>query len=151
MDDVSYRFMSVPGFTALTAAGELLEANEVHGNWYGTPKSGVRDAIARGQHAILKIDVQGAEVVKRLVPEALLIFVVPPSLDTLVEHLKARRTESAEQLEIRQRNAAIELARKDDYDFVVVNEEGRVDVTAERIEEIITAEEHRGSRRRIVV
>jgi guanylate kinase len=151
VDDVSYRFMSVPGFTALTAAGELLEANEVHGNWYGTPKSGVRDAIARGQHAILKIDVQGAEVVKRLVPEALLIFVVPPSLDTLVEHLKARRTESAEQLEIRQRNAAIELARKDDYDFVVVNEEGRVDVTAERIEEIITAEEHRGSRRRIVV
>jgi guanylate kinase len=76
---------------------------------------------------------------------ALLIFVVPPSLDTLVEHLKARRTESAEQLEIRQRNAAIELARKDDYDYVVVNEEGRVDVTAERIEEIIEQEERRGS------
>jgi len=90
-------------------------------------------------------------VVKSLVPEALLIFVVPPSLDTLVEHLKARRTESAEQLEIRQRNAAVELARKDDYDFVVVNEEGRVDVTAEQIEQIITGEEHRGSRRRIVV
>ena len=151
VDDVSYRFVSVPEFTTLLEAGELLEANEVHSNWYGTPKSGVRDAIARGQHAILKIDVQGAEVVKRLVPEALLIFVVPPSLDTLVEHLKARRTESAEQLEIRQRNAAMELARKDDYDFVVVNEEGRVDVTAERIEEIITAEEHRGSRRRILV
>jgi guanylate kinase len=85
------------------------------------------------------------------VPEALLIFVVPPSLDTLVEHLKARRTESAEQLEIRQRDAAMELARKDDYDFVVVNEEDRVDVTAERIEQIITGEEHRGSRRRVIV
>lgn len=151
IEDVSYRFVDVPGFMTLLNAGELLEANEVHGNWYGTPKQGVREALARGQHAILKIDVQGAEVVKRLVPEALLIFVVPPSLDTLVEHLKARRTESAEQLEIRQRNAAIELARKDDYDFVVVNEEGRVDVTAERIEQIITAEEHRGSRRRAVV
>ena len=58
-------------------------------------------------------------------PDALLVFVVPPSLDTLVEHLKARRTESAEQLEMRQRNAALELARKDDYDYVVVNEEGR--------------------------
>jgi guanylate kinase len=90
-------------------------------------------------------------VVKSLVPEALLIFVVPPSLDTLVEHLKARRTESAEQLELRQRNAALELARKDDYDFVVVNEEGRVDVTAERIEQIITGEEHRGSRRQVIV
>ena len=151
IDDVSYRFVSVPEFLALRDAGELLEANEVHGNWYGTPKEGVRGAISRGQHAILKIDVQGAQVVKSLVPEAILIFVVPPSLDTLVEHLKARRTESAEQLEIRQRNAAVELARKDDYDFVVVNEEGRVDVTAEQIEQIITGEEHRGSRRRIVV
>jgi guanylate kinase len=148
---VSYQFTTVPEFLALRDAGELLEANEVHGNWYGTPKAGVRDAIARGQHAILKIDVQGAEVVKRVVPEALLIFVVPPSLETLVEHLKARRTESAEQLEIRQRNAAMELARKDDYDYVVVNEEGRVDLTAERIETIITGEEHRGTRRRIVV
>jgi guanylate kinase len=127
-------------------AGELLEANRVHDNWYGTPRAGVRDALARGQHAILKIDVQGAEVVKRNVSAALLIFVLPPSMETLVEHLKARRTESAEQLEIRQRNAALELARKDDYDYVVVNEENRVDVTAERIEQIITQEERRGPR-----
>ena len=84
-------------------------------------------------------------------PEALLIFVVPPTLDTLVEHLKARRTESAEQLELRQRNAAIELARKDDYDYVVVNEEGRVDLTAAKIEEIIDLEERRGSRRAVTV
>lgn len=151
IDDVSYRFVSLPEFVALRDAGELLEANEVHGNWYGTPKEGVRGAIARGQHAILKIDVQGAQVVKSLVPEALLIFVVPPSIDTLVKHLKARRTESAEQLEIRHRNATLEMARKDDYDFVVVNEEGRVDVTAERLEQIITQEEHRGSRRRVIV
>jgi guanylate kinase len=68
-----------------------------------------------------------------------------------VEHLKARRTESAEQLELRQRNAAIELARKDDYDYVVVNEEGRVDLTAAKIEEIIDLEERRGSRRAVTV
>jgi guanylate kinase len=148
---VSYNFVSVPEFMALRDAGELLEANEVHDNWYGTPKEGVRSAIAGGRHAILKIDVQGARVVKECVPEALLIFVVPPSLDTLVEHLKARRTETAEQLEVRQRNAAMELARKDDYDFVVVNEEGRVDLTAERIEQIIAQEERRGSRRAVTV
>jgi guanylate kinase len=148
---VSYNFVSVPEFMALRDAGELLEANEVHNNWYGTPKEGVRSAIAGGRHAILKIDVQGARVVKECVPEALLIFVVPPSLDTLVEHLKARRTETAEQLEVRQRNAAMELARKDDYDFVVVNEEGRVDLTAERIEQIIGQEEQRGSRRAVTV
>jgi guanylate kinase len=148
---VSYNFVSVPEFMALRDAGELLEANEVHDNWYGTPKEGVRSAIAGGRHAILKIDVQGARVVKECVPEALLIFVVPPSLDTLVEHLKARRTETAEQLEVRQRNAAMELARKDDYDFVVVNEEGRVDLTAERIEQIIAQEERRGSRRAVTI
>jgi guanylate kinase len=146
IDGVSYNFLTVPEFLAMRDAGELLEANEVHGNWYGTPRAGVRDALARGQHAILKIDVQGAEVVKRKVPAALLIFVLPPSLETLVEHLKARRTESAEQLEIRQRNAALELARKDDYDFVVVNQENCVDATAENIEQIITQEERRGPR-----
>ena len=151
IDGVSYNFVSPVEFMALRDAGELLEANEVHNNWYGTPRAGVRDALAGGQHAILKIDVQGARVVKSCVPEALLIFVVPPSLDTLVEHLRARRTESAEQLEIRQRNAAIELARKDDYDYVVVNEEGRVDHTAKRIEEIIEQEERRGSRRAVTV
>jgi guanylate kinase len=148
---VSYHFITEPRFMALRDAGELLEANRVHDYWYGTPKDGVRMALERGQHAILKIDVQGARVVKACAPEALLIFVVPPSLDTLVEHLKARRTESAEQLEIRQRDAAIELARKDDYDYVVVNEEGRIDLTAKRIEEIIEQEERRGSRRAVTV
>ena len=151
IEGVSYNFVSVAEFMALRDEGELLEANEVHGNWYGTPRAGVRAALAGGQHAILKIDVQGARVVKGCVPEALLIFVVPPSLDTLVEHLKARRTETAEQLELRQRNAAIELARKDDYDYVVVNEEGHVDVTAERIEEIIEQEERGGARRAVAV
>jgi guanylate kinase len=151
VDGVSYNFVSLEEFAALRDGGELLEANEVHGNWYGTPRAGVRDALSDGRHAILKIDVQGARVVKSCVPEALLIFVVPPSLDTLVEHLKARRTESAEQLELRQRNAALELARKDDYDYVVVNEEGRVDLTAARIEEIIDLEERRGFRRAVTV
>jgi guanylate kinase len=151
VDGVSYNFMTPEDFAALRDSGELLEANEVHGNWYGTPRAGVRRALAGGRHAILKIDVQGAHVVKASIPEALLIFVVPPSVETLVEHLKARRTESPEQLAIRQRDAAVELARKDDYDYVVVNEEGRVDLTAERIEEIIEQEERRGSRRAVTV
>ena len=67
-------------------------------------------------------------------------------METLFQHLKARRTESADELELRQRNAALELARTDDYDYVVVNEEGDVDRTAERIDEIISHEERRGSR-----
>ncbi len=151
IDGVSYNFLSPADFAALRDSGELLEANEVHGNWYGTPRAGVRRALAGGQHAILKIDVKGARVVKACIPEALLIFVLPPSVETLAEHLKARSTESPEQLAIRQRDAAIELARKDDYDYDVVNEEGRVDLTAQRIEQIIEQEERRGSRRAVVV
>lgn len=151
IDGVSYNFLSAAQFMALRDAGDLLEANEVHGHWYGTPRSAVRQALARGQHAILKIDVQGARVVKACVPDALLIFVIPPSLETLFKHLKDRRTESADELELRQRNAALELARKDDYDHVVVNEEGNVDRTAKRIDEIISLEERRGSRGPVTV
>ena len=77
--------------------------------------------------SILKIDVQGAQVVKENVPDALLIFVVPPSLESLFQRLKSRATETADELELRQRNAAIELARQDDYDYVVVNRDGEVE------------------------
>jgi len=151
VDGVSYHFMARAQFMALRDAGELLEANEVHGNWYGTPKAGVREALHNGQHAILKIDVQGAQVVKDAVDSALLIFVVPPSLETLFKHLQARKTESADELELRQRNAALELSKADDYDHVVVNVEGNVDRTAEEIDEIICHEERLASRPAVTV
>jgi len=92
--------------------------------------------------------VQGARMVKERVPAALLIFIVPPTLEALVGRLKARATETADELELRQRNAALELARADDYDYVVVNETGQVDRTAARIDAIIAAE--RGDRGRQV-
>ncbi|HEX6400301.1 MAG TPA: guanylate kinase [Actinomycetota bacterium] len=142
IDGVDYNFVSREEFLRLRAARGLLEANEVHGNWYGSPRDQVREALVAGRDVILKIDVQGAQVVKETVPEALLIFVVPPSLEDLFNRLRSRATESADQLELRQRNAAIELARQDDYDHVVVNETDQVESTARRIEAII-AEEHR--------
>src|SRR5207249_8426464 len=135
----------------LEEAGELLEANEVHGNRYGTPRAEVARALADGQDVILKIDVQGAQDVKARVPEAVLIFVVPPSEEALVQRLRARATESAEELEIRQRNAAVELALQDMYDHVVVNETGQVARTAEHIEEIIASERAAHPERQVVV
>jgi guanylate kinase len=151
IDHVSYNFVTEEQFLSLRDAGELLEANQVHDHLYGTPRAGVREALARGQHAILKIDVQGAQVVKASVPEALLIFVVPPSIETLNQHLQARRTETPEELALRQKNAAIELARQYDYDHVVENVEGHVDRTAQQIEEIISHEERCGTRGTVVV
>ena len=141
VDGISYHFLDRERFLELRDAGALLEANEVHGNWYGTPRQEVREALAQGHDVILKIDVQGAQQVKERVDEALLIFIVPPSMETLVGRLRARATESADEFELRQRNAAIELARQEDYDHVVVNETGQVERTAQRIDEIV-AETH---------
>jgi guanylate kinase len=149
--DVSYRFLSRSAFRALRDAGGLLEAAEVHGNWYGTPRDDVRAALVAGHDVILKIDVQGAQHVKEAVPDALLVFLVPPSMEALFERLRSRATESADELEVRQRNAAIELARQGDYDHVVVNETGQVERTAERIDAIIAAEKARSPERRIRV
>ena len=139
-DGLSYHFLDRAAFTEMHRAGEFLEANEVHGNWYGTPRGQVRAALAAGHDVMLKIDVQGAQVVKENVPDAILIFIVPPSLETLFQRLKRRATETADQLELRQRNAAIELARQEDYDYIVENREGEVAATAARIDAIISAE-----------
>ncbi|MBF6604438.1 MAG: guanylate kinase [Chloroflexi bacterium] len=151
LPDRSYHFLSRERFVELRDAGELLEANEVHGNWYGTPRTEVREALAAGRDVILKIDVQGAQIVKERVAEALLIFLVPPSLEALFHRLRTRATETADELELRQRNAAIELARQEDYDHVVVNETGQVEWTAERIDEIIATERARPGRQPVVV
>jgi guanylate kinase len=142
VNGVDYHFLDRAIFAAQRAAGEFLEANKVHGNWYGTPRSQVREALAEGRDVILKIDVQGAQVVKEKIPEALLIFLIPPSMEDLFQRLRSRATETADELELRQRNAAIELARQEDYDHVVTNETGQVERTAERIDQII-ADEHR--------
>ncbi len=146
---VSYEFIEPKRFAERLRVGAFLEANEVHGNWYGTPRARVRDALASGHDAILKIDVQGAQVVKERVPEAILIFIVPPSLETLFLRLQARATETADELELRQRNAAIELARQNDYDHIVENRDGEIEATAARIDEIIAEERARNPDRRV--
>jgi len=140
VDGVHYHFLDEAEFTRRRKAGGFLESNLVHGYWYGTPRDQVREALAAGRDAILKIDVQGAAVVKQNVPDALLVFLVPPSLEDLFSRLQSRATETADQLDVRQRNAALELARQDDYDHVVVNETGQVARTAARVDEIIRAE-----------
>jgi guanylate kinase len=149
VDGVNYHFMSRDDFLRMHAERGFLEANEVHGNWYGSPRAPVRDALVAGRDVILKIDVQGAQVVKDQVSAALLIFIVPPSLETLFERLRSRATETADELEVRQRDAAIELARDKDYDHIVVNETDEVEGTAAKIDRIIDAEHARHSRRQV--
>jgi guanylate kinase len=152
VDGVNYLFKSRAEFEAMRTSGGLLEAAEVHGNWYGTPRDQVVVALAAGRDAVLKIDVQGARAVRTVVPDSLLIFVVPPSLEALHERLEGRSKETGERpesLEKRWRGAAAELARRDEYDHVVENETGEVDGTATAIDAIIEAEHARCPDRRI--
>jgi guanylate kinase len=142
-DKVHYHFVSLAEFEALRAADGLLEAAQVHDNWYGTPVQQIRGILAAGRDAILTIDPQGARSVRRLIPDALLIFVMPPSIADLDERLTARGSESAASLAIRRRNAEREMQTSADYDYVIVNETGHPDEAAERIWEIIQAEARR--------
>jgi guanylate kinase len=149
VDGEDYHFVTPQRFAAMRASGQLLEASEVHGNWYGTPADQVVGALTAGRDVMLKIDVQGARKIRRRVPGAVLIFIVPPTPEDLEARLRARATESADELALRQRNARHELASQGRYDYVVVNETGQVDRTATRIAEIIE-EEHRSQPDRVV-
>ena len=148
VDGVHYHFLEPQTFVALRDAGDLLEWAQVHGHWYGTPRDQVVRALAAGRHAILPIDPQGARSIRRLVPEALLIFVMPPSMDDLLARLRSRRSESQASLALRERNALDEIAASTDYDHVVVNETGHATAAAERIWEIVETEARREPPRR---
>jgi guanylate kinase len=150
-DGVDYHFLTQEQFDRKREQGGFLEASEVHGKWYGTPRDQVADALTAGRDALLKIDVAGARAVRAVIPDALLVFVVPPSLDELRRRLVGRATEVDEALERRWHNAAYELLRQSEYDHVVVNETGQADRTAEEIEAIIADEHARFPDRRLRV
>ena len=122
VDGVDYFFVTNDEFDQMIAKDELLEYAVVHlNNRYGTPRGPVEDALAQGKQIILEIDIQGAEQVKTSMPEANLIFIVPPSLDELKKRLIGRGTESPEEIAIRLKTAETELAAQGSFDHVVVN------------------------------
>ena len=151
VDGVDYHFVTEEEFLRLRDDGKLLEANQVHGHWSGTPRDQVEEALRNGRDAVLKIDVQGARNVREQVPEALLVFVAPPSLEALLERLRDRATESAVEFERRRRDASWELERQHEYDYVVVNETDQVSRTAARIDEIIAHEHELHPNRRVTL
>lgn len=123
VDGVHYRFVSEVDFDAMIAGGELLEWAEVVGHRSGTPRRPVEEQLARGRDVVLEIDVQGARQVRELVPDAVLIFVAPPSLAELERRLRDRGTESEERIALRLATASAELQERDRFDHVVVNDD----------------------------
>lgn len=118
-----YHFIPRSEFVALRDRGELLEWAEVYDNYYGTPRAPVEAALSAGREVICELDIQGATSIKRVKPEAVLIFVEPPSLDDLFLRLRGRGTEDHETLSKRLRAAYDEVKEKGQYDHVVVNDD----------------------------
>jgi guanylate kinase len=148
IDGVHYHFLTEEAFTGLIARDGLLEHANNHGHWYGTPVDQVRGILAAGRDAILTISPEGARNVRRLVPDALLIFVMPPTMEALADRLRGRGSESEASIARRRRDAEQWIAESDDYDHVVVNETGHPEEAADLIWEIIQAEARRDPPRR---
>ena len=130
-------------------AGELLEYAVVYGQYKGIPKQQVREAFASGKDVVLRIDVQGAATIKRLVSDAVFIFLIAESEDALIKRLMERKSETPEGLRIRAATAREEMKRLNEFDYCVVNRDCNLDQTAETIAAIITAEKARVRPRRI--
>lgn len=122
-DGIDYHFVDRARFQRMIAAGELVEWAEVHGRLYGTPRAMLDGAAAEGVHVLLDIDVQGARQLREHVPDVKLIFVLPPSIDALLERLRGRGTEGAEEFATRLRTAVDELRTAAEFDYVVVNDD----------------------------
>jgi guanylate kinase len=125
----------------MVAKEHFLEFAEVHGNFYGTPKPCVLERAAAGFDTVLKIDVQGGLTVKKQIPEAVMIFLVPPSLDELERRLRSRLTESEEQIAKRLLDARTELEQIPYYEYIVEND--TIEEAASQLKAIIIAERHR--------
>jgi len=123
IDGREYRFVSPERFQAARDGGELLEWAEVHGNLYGTPAPFVGQTLSRGRNVLLEIDVQGGMSVKKRMPEAVLIFLLPPSFPELERRLRGRATDAEEAIERRLENAKKELDLYAHYDYLVINED----------------------------
>lgn len=150
-DGINHHFVTVDDFVNLIANDDLLEWAQVYGNYYGVPKKQVRDALTAGNHVILRVDVQGAKRLSEIIPEALLIFIIPPSLDVLKSHLEERGVDLEVDMTKRLVAANEEISQARLFDFTVTNVEGRLDDTVNQVVEIIESESQRIPPRRVSI
>jgi guanylate kinase len=149
VDGVHYFFKMRHEYEHLLERGELLEHAEVYGNYYGIPRSQVIEPLRSGKDVIMKPDVQGAATIRKLEPEAVFIFLAPPSMDELAARLYSRKTEDPQELARRLELARAEMQALGDFDYVVVNHQYRLDDTVKAIGTILKAEKRRVHPRRV--
>ena len=144
VDGVDYEFVTEAEFDRMLAAGALAESAVVHGHRYGTTRRAIEESARAGKDVIMDVDVQGGMSIKRLFPQSVLVFVLPPSQKVLEERLRGRATDAPEVIETRLQNAIEELSWAPKYDYVVVNES--LDEAVRQTRVIVEAERHRASR-----
>ncbi len=149
VDGVDYQFVSPDRFAEMIERGELLEHALVYNENKGIPKEQVRQALRSGKDVIMRLDVQGATTIRSLCPEALLIFLSTQTEAELIARLRARKTETAERLNLRIATAREELNRLDAFDYVVINADCKLDEAVDTIVAIIQAEHHRTKPRQV--
>jgi guanylate kinase len=148
---VDYYFFSKDEFAEMIEQNELLEYAIVYSDYKGIPKAQVRKALASGKDVVMRIDVQGAATIRELCPDALLIFLTTETEEELENRLQTRKTENPEELKLRIATARKELNRVDEFDYVVVNRDSKLDETVDHIESIIQAEHCRVNHRKVTL
>lgn len=150
-DNIDYHFVSIHRFQEMVSSDELLEWANVYGNWYGVPKQPVKQALDKGEDAIVKVDIQGAATIKKILPQAVFIFITPPSVEEVIIRLKQRQTESDFDLALRIKTAEEEIKQLPLFDYVVINKRDGIDLAVSDIKAIITAEKCRVNRKKITL
>ena len=146
VDGESYFFLTKEKFNEMIGQGGFLEYAQIYSNFYGTPKGPVMKYLEEGKDVILEIEMQGARQVKEMYPEAVLIFVLPPSLEELRNRLTTRGTETEEQVNERLSTSLEEIKQVKDYNYFIFNENNKTTESAKIIEDIIVAEKNKASR-----
>lgn len=149
VNGVDYHFVSKEQFEQMIARGEMIEYANVYNEYKGIPKFEIVNAIASGKDTVVRLDVQGASSIRKLYPGAILIFLIPESYEVWYHRLQNRKTETQESLRVRLETAREEMRRIDEFDYVVVNAENRLEEAVDTILAIITAEHHRIPHRKI--
>ena len=145
-DGIDYHFVTPGSFARMESVGELLESATVYGNRYGVPRASVREALERAPIALVGTDVQGASSIKSLLPQTLLIFVTAPSIADLERRMRARGGVDDEAVARRLAHVDTETEFQHQFDYTIVNEDGRLDAAAESLWEIIMSEANRPER-----
>ncbi len=150
-DGRDYFFYTEEKFEEMIGAGEFLEHAWVYSAYKGVPKSQVREALATGEDVVMRLDVQGAQTVHELCPDAVLIFLTANNKEEWLQRLKDRRSETDEELQLRIKTAEEEYKTLDIFDYIVINQTHALDKTLDVIESIISAEHHRVNPRKVTL